>query len=404
MVVRSLRGFVIAIVIAIIVIGVPIVQLVRPVPQAAADVAAPLPRAIPGEKPVIHWPSQGEAALMADGVGSFGTYGPQVAVPIASVTKVMTAYLVLQKHPLQLGQQGPSITITPDDVKVYQQDKALGQSVVKVAAGEQITEYEALEGLLLPSGNNMGTLLAKWCDGSVQAFVREMNATAKRLGMTETHYADPTGYSPASQSDAVDQMKLFALAMQNPVFRQIVGEAQAELPVAGLVYNVDSVVGHGTIIGGKTGSTLEAGGCFVFAARKVIGGREVLIIGAVLGQKGPQPLAEALNAAVAMSQDAQKALRSVPLVFAGQTVGTLSAPWAKPVSLVATEPVQVIGWGGLPVKQSYRADVLDSKKPIAANQVVGQLQIQVGAQTVRVPVAAASSVPAPTLSWRMKRL
>ncbi len=401
---RSLRGFVIAIVIAIIVIGVPVVQWLRPIPQAAASVAAPLPSVIQGEKPVIQWPAQGEAALMAVGVGTFGTSGPQVSVPIASVTKVMTAYLVLQKHPLQLGQQGPSITVTPDDVKVYQQDKALGQSVVKVAAGEKITEYEALEGLLLPSGNNMGTLLAKWCDGSVQAFVQEMNATAKKLGMTQTHYADPTGYSPASQSDAVDQMKLFSLAMQNPVFRQIVGEAQAELPVAGLVYNVDSVVGHGTIIGGKTGSTLEAGGCFVFAARKVVAGREVLIIGAVLGQKGPQPLAEALNAAVAMSKDAQKALRSVQLISAGQTIGTLSAPWAKPVTLVATQSVQVIGWGGLPVQQSYRAVLLNPKKPIQPNQVVGELQVQVGSQLVRVPVAAASALPAPTLGWRMKRL
>ncbi|SIT05280.1 D-alanyl-D-alanine carboxypeptidase (penicillin-binding protein 5/6) [Alicyclobacillus vulcanalis] len=401
---RSLRGLVIAIVIAIIVIGVPVVQLVRPIPQAAADVVAPLPKALQGTKPVIQWPSQGEAALMADGVGTFGTYGPQVSVPIASVTKVMTAYLVLQKHPLQLGQQGPVLTVTPADVKVYEQDKALGQSVVKVAAGEKITEYQALQGLLLPSGNNMGTLLAKWCDGSVQAFVQEMNETAKKLGMTETHYADPTGYSPASQSDAVDQMKLFAKAMENPVFRQIVGQAQAVLPVVGLVYNVDSVVGHGTIIGGKTGSTLEAGGCFVFAARKVLGSREVLIIGAVLGQKGPQPLAEALNAAVTMSKDAQKALRSVQLVSAGQTVGTLSAPWAKPVSLVATEPVQVIGWGGLSVHQGYVPDALDSKKPIAQNQIVGQLEIQVGMQKVRVPVAAASAVPAPTLSWRMKRL
>lgn len=401
---RSLRGFVIAIVIAIIVIGVPVVQLVRPIPQAAADVAAPLPRVIQGEKPVIQWPAQGEAALEAVGVGSFGSYGPQVPVPIASVTKVMTAYLVLQKHPLQLGQQGPALTVTPADVKVYEEDKAQGQSVVKVAAGEQVSEYQALEGLLLPSGNNMGTLLAKWCDGSVQAFVNDMNATAKKLGMTETHYADPTGYSPASQSDAVDQMKLFALAMQNPVFRQIVGEAQAVLPVAGLVYNVDSVVGHGTIIGGKTGSTLEAGGCFVFAAHKVLGSREVLIVGAVLGQKGPQPLAEALGAAVTMSQDAQKALRPVQLISAGQAVGTLEAPWAKPVSLVATQPVQVIGWGGLSVEQSYRAETLNPKKPVQPNEVVGELQVQVGAQSVRVPIAAASALPAPTLSWRLKRL
>ncbi|GMA57652.1 hypothetical protein GCM10025858_21550 [Alicyclobacillus sacchari] len=71
---------------------------------------------------------------------------------------------------------------------------------MKVAAGEQLSEYQALEGLMLPSGNNMGSMLAKWCDGSQAAFVKEMNETAAKMAMKNTHYADPTGYSPRARA------------------------------------------------------------------------------------------------------------------------------------------------------------------------------------------------------------
>ncbi|WP_208320831.1 D-alanyl-D-alanine carboxypeptidase family protein [Alicyclobacillus sacchari] len=402
MFVRSIRGIVITVVIVLIIIAVPIVQLVRPVPKPSADVLAALPAKVAGPAPNIQWPTQGQAALEAVGIGSFGTSGVQAPVPIASVTKVMTAYLVLQKHPLQLGQQGPSITVTPADVKTYTQDNALGESVVKVAAGEQLSEYQALEGLMLPSGNNMGSMLAKWCDGSQAAFVKEMNETAAKMAMKNTHYADPTGYSPASQSDAEDQMKLFAKAMENPVFRQIVSEPQAVLPVAGLVYNVDSQVGHGTIIGGKTGSTLEAGGCFVFAAQKTVANQNVLIVGAVLGQKGAQELDEALSASVRIAQDAKKALRPVNLLQAGAQVGTLNAAWAQPVSLTAAQSAQAIGWGGMPVSQSFKSRTMPDAIP--ANALIGTLNVTIGYQQLSVPVRTSAAIAKPKLTWRLKRL
>jgi serine-type D-Ala-D-Ala carboxypeptidase (penicillin-binding protein 5/6) len=78
------------------------------------------------------------------------------------------------------GVGGPQITVTPADVAVYRADAAAGQSVVAVRAGERLTERQALEGLLLPSGNNVATLLAR--SGSERAFVAKMNASARALG------------------------------------------------------------------------------------------------------------------------------------------------------------------------------------------------------------------------------
>ena len=71
---------------------------------------------LPGSAPAIAWPREGQAAVEVEGLGSFGTSGAATPVPIASVAKVMTAYLTLLEHPLAPGGQGFVVTITPGEV------------------------------------------------------------------------------------------------------------------------------------------------------------------------------------------------------------------------------------------------------------------------------------------------
>jgi D-alanyl-D-alanine carboxypeptidase (penicillin-binding protein 5/6) len=152
--------------------------LVRSVPGTRL-VPAARSRAFAGRPLRLAWPRQGEAAVGVAGVGLIGSHGSGRPTPIASIAKVMTAYLVLREHPLHGGAGGPRITVTPADVAVYRADAAAGQSVVAVRAGERLTERRALEGLLLPSGNNIATLLARWDAGSERGFVAKMNARAR---------------------------------------------------------------------------------------------------------------------------------------------------------------------------------------------------------------------------------
>jgi len=135
-----------------------------------------------------------------------------------------------------------------------------------VVPGEKLTERQALEALLIPSGNNIGAMLAGWDAGSQGAFVAEMNAQAGSLGLRSTRYADASGADPATVSTAGDQFVLTLRALQIPAFRQIVAMPQVTLPVAGVVYNVNSALGHDGIVGVKTGSSSPAGGCLAFAA------------------------------------------------------------------------------------------------------------------------------------------
>ena len=143
---------------------------------------------LPGNPPSLAWPREGQAAVQVVGVGSLGTSGVSTPVPIASVAKVMTAYLTLTEHPLAVAEEGFAITVTRADAAEERERVALDESIVRVRAGERITERQALQALLLPSANNIAALLAAHASGGTVAFVARMNATARELGMTSTTY------------------------------------------------------------------------------------------------------------------------------------------------------------------------------------------------------------------------
>ena len=249
--------------------------------------------------PSTVWPTDGQAAVQ---IGQSQVHaGPnQHAAAIASVAKVMTAYLVLRDHPLRPGEDGPTITLTNADVADTDRRSGQQESVVSIAAGEQLTERQALQALLLPSANNIAAVLARWDAGSVDRFVARMNAAARSLGMTHTRYTDPSGYDDATVSTAADQVRVVDRAMRLPAFASIVATPSATLPVAGTVHNTNTLLGHNGFVGVKTGSTAAAGGCFAFRAIRWIDGKRTTITGVVLAQPGHDQIAAGLAAADAM--------------------------------------------------------------------------------------------------------
>jgi serine-type D-Ala-D-Ala carboxypeptidase (penicillin-binding protein 5/6) len=256
------------------------------------------------------WPAYGQAAVQI-GQSQVQAGPNQHAAPIASVAKVMTAYLVLRDHPLRPGQDGPTITLTDADVADTDRRRGQEESVVSINAGEQLTELQALQALLLPSANNIAAVLARWDAGSADRFVARMNVTARSLGMTDTRYTDPSGYDDATVSTAADQERIVDRAMRLPVFASIVATPRATLPVAGTVHNTDRLLGHDGFVGVKTGSDDAAGGCFAFRAIRWIDGKRTTITGVVLGQRGHDQIAAGLLAADAMV-DRNAGQRAVP--------------------------------------------------------------------------------------------
>ena len=227
------------------------------------------------------WPLRGQAAFVL-GNDRPAASPHQQSVAIASLAKVMTAYLTLKRYPLSRAEDGFAITVTAAEAQATVEDAAQAQSVVAVGPGEQLTERQLLEALLIPSGNNVADMLANLMAGSETSFVAEMNAEARRLGMDHTTYTDPSGFDPGTVSTAADQLRVFQRAMRFPVFRQIVSMASVTLPVAGTLTNFNPLIAEG--YAGKTGSDSAAGGCLAFFTQVTVAGRRQTAAGVVLGQ------------------------------------------------------------------------------------------------------------------------
>jgi D-alanyl-D-alanine carboxypeptidase (penicillin-binding protein 5/6) len=211
----------------------------------------------------VSWPADGVSAADISGIGVTDGPGATRQVPIASVAKLMTAYVVLQDPPLPRGGPGPG-----------HHGRAVGGSRIPVAGArrrlaggrrrrEAISERHALEALLLPSADNMAWILTRWDADSQNAFAACMNAVARRLGMIGTSYTDVSGLdSSTTTSTAADQARIEMAAMQVPALAAIVDIPTAVVPVAGAIRNTNTLRGQDGIAGLKTGSTQAAGDAF----------------------------------------------------------------------------------------------------------------------------------------------
>ncbi|MFI6879174.1 D-alanyl-D-alanine carboxypeptidase [Streptomyces sp. NPDC050400] len=394
----------------LLVVVFAIVQAVRPLPTPTLNLTAQQTVSFDGGKPSVPWPTQGQAAMDVNGIGTFGTSGDQKPVPIASIAKVMTVYVILRDHPLKTGEKGPLIPVDAAAQKHYETGKAENESVVKVTEGQKISEYEALQAVMLPSANNIAKLFARWDSGSSSEdeFVKKMNATAKELGMTNTTYTDPSGLDKTTVSTASDLVKLGRAAMENPVFKEISkqpkyvdlnGEEQKNF--LGLVPTV--------AVGIKTGTTTAAGGNILFAAEKTVAGKTQTIIGAALGQYGSNGVAnidEVTGVVGRLIAAGQKALTAKTVVKKGDVVGEVDDGLGGTTPVVATKDVTAVGWSGLTVKlelgEQKGTPVPHSAK---AGTEVGVLNVGDGKNdAVEVPVALQSDLAEPGFGAKIKRV
>jgi D-alanyl-D-alanine carboxypeptidase (penicillin-binding protein 5/6) len=352
----------------------------------------------------IEWPDVRESAATVSGFSQTWETGRQQEVPIASVTKMMTAYLILRDHPLSSGSSGPTITITVADVAAYKAAIANDDSGVKIAAGEELTERQALEALMLPSADDIAWALADWDDGSLTAFAAKMNAQARAMGMDNTDYTDPSGVASSTVSTAHDQLILVRAAMEVPAFAQFVSLRSATIPVAGTITNFNSETGEDGIIGVKTGSTNEALGCWAFAVRREVAGTERTVYGVVLGAPGnlSTMVPAAINAGVNLAGNvAGKAVQQVTVLPAGSVVGHISVPWSNAsVAIVTTRALTGLAPSGSHV--TVRTTSADPGSTFTTGQQVGSITATgLISGSTTTPVVVQGSSGKPTGLWRL---
>lgn len=390
------------VILLVVILGV--VQATRPLPQPSLALTAKDSYTFEGGKADIPWPADGQAALDVQGIGSFGSSGSGKPVPIASVAKVMTAYLILRDHPLKSGAEGPKINI---DKTAQAQSKAGQESTVDVTEGDKITQREALEGVLIASANNVARLLARWDAGSEKAFVAKMNEAAEGLGMDGTTYTDPSGLTNSTVSTASDQVKLAKAAMEMPAFREVAAMMSYTDYKGTYHSNWNQLVGHNGVVGIKTGTTTSALGNLVFAAKQDVDGETRMIIGAVLRQppskRDNSILSAAMDSSDALIRAAQGALKSETVLKKGTVVGYVDDGLGGQTPVEVTEDVKAAGWAGLKVRLSFTSSTIPHIAK--AGTKVGSLTVGDGsAGAVKVPVALRDDLAEPGLGSKLTRI
>lgn len=193
----------------------------------------------------------------------------QTKLPIASLTKLMTAYIVLKENTLNQIQTVPKF------------ETRAGDSLAGINPGERITTISLLRGLLINSGNDAAQALAVTNAGSISAFVNKMNQNAEDLNLTETHYTNPVGWDSVNNySSAKDTATLARILLNNKVFREITSTKETTIYTTGgrAIYltNTNALLGTNGFVGIKTGRTTIAGECLVALNR--FNGHEVLTV------------------------------------------------------------------------------------------------------------------------------
>jgi D-alanyl-D-alanine carboxypeptidase (penicillin-binding protein 5/6) len=396
---RTAGIWTVLIILPLVITGYVAWALLRPLPAVQPDKASiDFTTATPS--PNLAWPTSGEAAAGVVGSSAIATHGDQKPVPTASTAKVITALVVLQKKPLGLNQAGPLVTITDADIASYNRYVSQDGSVLPVVAGEQLSEYQMLQAIMLPSANNIADKLATWAYGSLPDYAQAANSYLVSKGIIHTHVgSDASGLAPDTTSTAEDLVKIGQLAMQEPVLAQVVAQSSATgLPQTSIVRNVNSLLGTNGIVGIKTGNSDQAGGVFIGAAKTTFNGKPTTVVTAIAAAPN---LSAALTGSVPLLQTAGQNFTKATITASNKILTTYTAPWGAQVHATTRTSVVSTAWQGESVRAKVNVSAIGAGSKAGTESgslVVGPTAIA-SPQTITIYLDKA--LPAPGIGWRL---
>ena len=334
------------------------------------------------------------AILMDPGTGQvLFQKSPEQVRPVASLTKLMTALLVLEE---EAGHLDRPIRIHPD--AVFHRGDYGGGSTLGLQPGERVSVRGLLTGLLLGSANDAAEALAIEEAGSVSAFVEDMNARAKALGMSRTRFASPHGLDDRGRSSSADLMLLLREASKNTTFRDLIRRrfavVRSDSTRTRMIQNRNAMLWlYPGASGVKTGYTAGAGFCLMATAHR--DGRELAVV--VLGGGD-----EVFSDAAALLNHGFAAYERRTLVEDGEALGSLRVRGGE-VPVVAGERLTaLVGIGaGDAIERILSASPAVAYPP-PSGSIVGTLRLRSSGATVgAVTVLVADLAPPkePTGSW-----
>lgn len=368
--------------------------LLAPLDTVSAQV---LPYAAPAtEQPELQFPGFGASAIGAVGFpGVLAQSGVPTPLPIASLTKVVTALVVLDKYPLTDGDDGATITFTSADVRIYHDYLAVNGKVLSVRAGMSLGQRDVLKLVLVGSANNYAQSLVNWAFGTEQEYAPAAAAWLGQRGLANTTIVDSTGMSPGNTSTAADLVELGKLALANPIVSEMIAMDTVSVPHLGVVENTNDLLGIAGVDGIKTGTLDEAGACLLFSADYQVGSETVAVVGVMLGGEDH----DELNAHIlALLATVTPGFQQVVLTSAGEPFASYTTPWGAAADAVAAQSASALVWSGTPVSA-----IVEAKTVGLAEQgsTVGSITFVAGDRRVKVPLHLDSRIEDPGIWWRL---
>ena len=372
--------------------------LVRPLQIGAAKIQ--LPELTSGElsatnlglrRAAIGYINPEDNAIQCRALGDGEAYTTPIAT--ASLAKMITVQVVLDKYPLKAGESGPTITMTNDDENRYWWAVNNGGSNARVVAGEQITERQLLEGILLVSANNMADSLAIWAFGSIDGYHQAARQWLNKNNLANTIVGgDASGFSSETKSTPTDLCKIMLLATKQPALVEILSANTATLPTGEVLQSTNRLLGQNGIFAGKTGYTDEAGRGLMVASHQQIGNVQLTTAAISLSNGSYDAAFDTTNQLVlALANDLQ-----VYSITKGEPIGEISSLWGSQTDLSVNHTVVIPYWSDQPptIKLSINKQITDSLSP---NTIIGTLQIG----TNYINVHATSGIEPARLAWRL---
>jgi D-alanyl-D-alanine carboxypeptidase (penicillin-binding protein 5/6) len=327
------------------------------------------------------------AVLMDLGAGQMlSQESPGETRPVASLTKLMTALLVLENEG---GQLDRTVRVHPD--AVFDRGDYGASSTLGLRPGERVSVRGLLAGLLLGSANDAAEALAIEEEGSVGAFVNAMNARARALGMSQTRFASPHGLDDRGVSTATDLLVLLRAAREHTIFRRLAASkfaiVRSDTVRPRRIQNRNVMLWlYAGATGVKTGSTAGAGFCLLATARR--GDRELAVV--VLGGGD-----EVFSDAAALLNHGFAAYERRTLVEEGTSLGSVRVRGGQ-VPVVAGERLEaLVRVGESGEVERTLATSPDAAYPTPSGSEVGTLRLSLGGETLGLIPVLAADLPAP---------
>lgn len=344
----------------------------------------------------VAWPAAGSAAVSVQGLGTVASAEQQV--PMASITKLVTVLVALEKLPMKPGEQGATFEFTQADSDDYLSYLQQDQSALDVPVGGSLTQYQLFEGILLGSANNYADRLSRDVWGSNENYAAAANQWLSQHDLGEIHVVTPSGFDFGNVATPRALIQLGEIAEKNPVVAEIVKQKSVQLPGAGLVENTNGLIDDAGIVGIKTGTIGDGDQTRynLLSAKDVPEGTTtVRIFAAALGQGSDQSRVDASRALYA---DVEAALKNQPpTVTKGAVLGSVDTAWGESSQIVAAENARVTLWNGASASATTKFALGDTWK---AGEQAGTLALKGPLDSTAVPLELRTALHEPSFWWR----